>query len=85
MNLPADEGISLIKQAIDKEIEERAWQLWVSVYPHMEKEYPFEKLLNDIKSKNSQEKQPQLTAAEVIEKAERIRMAHRKGAYSAGI
>jgi hypothetical protein len=36
MNLDADDGIDLITTAIEKQSEEKAWQIWLTRYPFVE-------------------------------------------------
>lgn len=66
------DGTSLIRQAMDQVQQNRAYQLWVAVYPHMEKPLPFEQFY---KPQPKQIEKP-MTAKEVIERSERIRKAH---------
>lgn len=79
MQLDAEDGLILIETAIEKELEEKAWQLWVNTYPFMENPISFSEYMGEIKKEQMKSNQPTITAKEAIEKAERIRKAHRKG------
>jgi hypothetical protein len=65
------DGIMVIEQAIEGTQRDQAYQLWISVYPHMENPPTFEKFYQP---KNHVE-QPTLTKDEIIARAERIKMA----------
>jgi hypothetical protein len=74
MEMDLSSGLSFISKAIEKEREDRAWQLWVSVYPHTENPMPFDQFLNQMKKEQHQGNVP-LRAEEVIKRAERIKKA----------
>lgn len=49
-----DEFLPLLETAEEKEQEERLWQMWVSVYPNMDRKsyIPFEKFRDEAMGKN---------------------------------
>lgn len=73
------DGLSLIRQALEKEVEEKAWGFWVTLFPHMEpeKRIPFERFMDEIKRK--QQPQTMMSKEEIIRRAEAIRKADQKG------
>lgn len=73
-NLAWNNGIELINKAIEKRNEQRDWEMWISVYPNMDKKtfISFEKF----RKKGRELPQNNLTTAEIIEKAEEIRKIH---------
>lgn len=79
MQLNAEDGLFLIETAIEKEQEEKAWELWVSTYPHMENPIPFDEFLKGIRVEKENLVKTPVRAEDVIAKAERIRKAHQKG------
>jgi hypothetical protein len=72
------DGILLINKAIEKRKEEKDWDMWVAVYPHMDKKsfISFEKfrgkkkIANVAPSKN-------MSKDEIMKKAEEIKMLHK--------
>lgn len=66
------DGTFLIKKAIEQVQQDKAYKLWVSIYPHMENPITFEQFY---KPKPIETKKP-MTAREIIERSERIRKAH---------
>jgi hypothetical protein len=73
-NLAWNNGIELINKAIGKRNEQRDWEMWLSVYPNMDKKtfVSFEKF----QQKGRELPQNNFTTAEIIEKAEEIRKIH---------
>lgn len=65
-------GISLINQAMEQTKQDYAYQLWVSIYPHMENPPAFDEFCRPVQNKKSTKT---ISAKEVIERAERIRLA----------
>jgi hypothetical protein len=70
------DGIKLINKAIEKRSEQREWDMWISVYPDMDKKtfISFEKFKNKIYA--PKQTQNVLTKNEIIEKSEEIRKLH---------
>jgi hypothetical protein len=69
------DGIELINKAILKQRERQEWEMWLTLYPNMDKKnfIPFEKF----KSKQRTGKPKKiLSNNEIIEKAEEIRKLH---------
>ena len=71
------DGIELIHKAREKEQEEKVWDMWISLYPNMDKKsfMPFsefhKKQVTPIITDNKK-----LTKEEITEKAEEIRRLH---------
>ena len=63
----------MLNHLIEQKEEEKAWQMWVSVYPDMDKNsfIPFSKFYE--KSKIAKIPKQQKTAKELLEQAEKIR------------
>jgi len=74
-NLPWQDGIKLINKAIEKTVEHKDWEVWLSVYPNMTEEtfVPFGKFKE---RKPEKPKKPKQTAEEMIAKAEELRKIH---------
>lgn len=76
MKMDWDDGINLINKAIEKNREEKEWDMWVQLYPHMNKEnfISFEKF----RTKNVKEyvNKKQMTDKEILEQMEELRMIH---------
>jgi hypothetical protein len=70
-----EDGILLIQQAIEGTQRDQAFQLWTSIYPHMENPPTFEKFHQPKKVENK----TTLTKDEIIARAERIKMADQRG------
>lgn len=75
-NLSWQDGIKLINKALEKQTEQRDWDMWISIYPNMDKKsfIPFEKFRG--KKQNLIKKENNLTKNEIIERAEEIRKLH---------
>lgn len=76
LNLYWEDGINLINKAIEKRNEQRDWEMWISVYPDMDKKtfVPFEKFRGKKQTPGKPKKE--LTKAEIIAQAEEIRKLH---------
>lgn len=76
VNLDWRDGLNLINKAIEKRKEEREWDMWISLYPKMDKKsfIPFEKFCG--KKKHIKIHKKELTKQEIIEQAEEIRKLH---------
>lgn len=74
MDLDFEDGINLTNEAIKKQQEQKDWELYLSIYPNMDKNtfIPFEKFRSKNISSKKTEK-VELTSKELIEKAESIK------------
>lgn len=72
------DGLSLIRQAQEKEIEEKVWEFYLAFYPHQEKPKPFEQVLAEVKRKQNAH-QTKLSKEEIIRRAEAIKRADQRG------
>jgi hypothetical protein len=72
MSLSAEEGFSLYEKAIDKELEQRAWERWLVDYSRMnEKNFKsFADYLKEIKQPS--QKKDNRTDEEIVNDAESI-------------
>ncbi len=54
-NLPICDFIALFNKAQEKELEQKAWELWVSLYPHMTEDnfISYEEILNMAKQQEA--------------------------------
>ena len=70
-NLPIKFGIKMLYHALDKEIESKAWGMWLTKYPDMDKNtfVPFSKFYDDMKPKQISKKDTKT----MIEEAKQIR------------
>ncbi|WP_176786465.1 hypothetical protein [Thermoactinomyces sp. DSM 45892] len=70
----------MIRKAVEKEQEERAWQFWISIYPHADQDrFPsFEQFLSKIQRGDSQKRHSPMTAEIAIAKAEAIKRVHQR-------
>lgn len=79
MQLPADEGAVLIEQAMEQENKRHAWEMWVSLLPHMKKFIPFDRFYADLRAgahiKATQGTSLPMSEADILEQAERIKQA----------
>lgn len=68
------DGINLINKAAEKRSEQKEWEMWISIYPNMDKNtfVPFEKF----RSKAQPQKQNNLTSQEILEKADELMRYH---------
>lgn len=75
-NLNWIDGIELINKALEKRNEQRDWDMWISIYPNMDKNtfIPFEKFRAT--KQIQQNKNITLTNDEIIAKAEELRKIH---------
>jgi hypothetical protein len=75
LQLPVSEGLGLIQQAIKKASEEKAWELWVSLVPHMDQAHivSFDQFLAEMKEEPVKHVQSSISVDEIISKAERIK------------
>jgi hypothetical protein len=69
-------GIELINKAREKESERSAWEMWLTLYPNMDKKnfIPFSKFYQ--KQTEPQIRKATLTNEEIIAKNEELRLAH---------
>jgi hypothetical protein len=82
------DGIEIINKATEKEVEQREWEMWISIYPSMNKEnfISFDKFRNKAIEKNITKKAK--TSEELIAEAENKRLVHQgkhKGIVKKGI
>ena len=74
------DGIALINKALEKRSEQREWEMWVSLYPNMDKKtfIPFDKFRGKSnKSANTASvERKKMTKEEILEKAEELRKLH---------
>lgn len=75
LRMPLDDAARLIQKAQEAEVERQAWEIWLAVYPHMEKPIPFDQFYREIKKEQIQHLN--VSAEDIIRKAERIRQADR--------
>jgi hypothetical protein len=70
------DGLKLINKALEKQNEQREWEMWISIYPKMDEKnfISFEKFKSKKQVKSQAKKH--LTAQEIIEQAEEIRKLH---------
>ena len=87
-NLSWIDGIELINKAIEKRNEQKDWDMWLTLYPNMDKKtfISFDKFRGkkQVKVINN----TKLTKEEIIEKAEELRKLHQgkhEGVVSNGI
>ena len=73
--LPWKKGINLINKAIEKRNEQRDWEMWISIYPNMDKVnfIPFEKFRSKARAPI---KQTKLSNEEIIEQANELMKFH---------
>jgi glycerol-3-phosphate O-acyltransferase len=76
MNLNWDTGAELIIKALKKTEEDKAWDMWLTLYPNMDKKtfIPFSDFFKQSTTKQVA-KTPQ-TKDEILAKAEELRLAH---------
>jgi hypothetical protein len=77
-NLDWIDGIELINKAILKQRERQEWEMWLTLYPNMDKKnfISFEKFKSNQRSAKPKKPKKVLTDDEIIEKAEEIRKIH---------
>jgi len=77
-SLPWTDGIELINKAIEKRNEQRDWDMWISIYPTMDKKsfISFEKFRSKKQVVSVMHCKKHISAEEIIEKAEEIRKLH---------
>lgn len=75
LNLDYDTGISLINKAYEKTIEQHDWDLYISIYPNMDKDsfISFEQFKNKKKLNN---KQTSMSNEDILKKAEEVKKIH---------
>ncbi|SFJ83304.1 hypothetical protein [Thermoflavimicrobium dichotomicum] len=71
------DGLSLINKALEKEMEERAWEFYLAFYPHQENPKSFDQVLAEVKSKQTTP-QTKLSKEEIIRRAEAIKKADQR-------
>lgn len=73
-------GFELIKKAYEKQAEEKIWQMWVSIYPNMDKEHfiSFKDFKDSMTEKTSTPKQKLKTKEEIYAQADKIVAAYNK-------
>lgn len=77
MNLDFSDGRDIMFKAVEKDREDRIWQLWVQLYPHMDKDNfkPFDEFLNMFKPSNKPSNVNQ-TKEELVAEIERVKTIH---------
>lgn len=73
-----EDGIGLINKAFEKQDEQRDWEMWVSIYPQMDKKsfVPFGKFRSKKHFAPNIVKNKAMTKDEILEKAEEVRKLH---------
>lgn len=72
LDLDLEGGVSLINQAMEQSRRDEMYQLWVSIYPHMENPPTFYEFYRPL---DIQRQTKTVSAEEAIKKAEQIRLA----------
>jgi len=74
MSLDVDEFVRLINKSLEKQEERKAWEMWLTLYPNMNKKnfMPFSEFFN--MQKQTISKRPK---EDILEEAERIRASVR--------
>jgi hypothetical protein len=75
-NLYWAEGIEFINMALNKESEQKEWEMWLTLYPNMDKKtfISFEKFKSKKQIKTVAKKQS--TTEDILAKAEELRLIH---------
>ena len=77
-----EDGITLINKAIEKRNEEKDWEMWIAIYPNMDKKtfISFDKFRGkkEDPSKTPRKQKKNLTDAQIIAKAERLSKNYKK-------
>lgn len=86
MRLDIDDGFELIKKANDKQVESTVWDMWLVDYARMDKEtfMSFEDYKSNILKQTEELEKPTKTKEEIINKAENIIKAFKKGGNTNG-
>lgn len=74
-NLTWIDGVEIINKAIEKTTEEKDWDLYISVYPNMDKSnfITFDKFKS---KKQTVKNENKLSKEEILQKAEELRKIH---------
>ncbi len=78
MNLDIETGLNIIQKAIEKEQEEKLWQQWLQLYPHMNKDN-FITFSEFLKRNRQMTIKSNKTTEELLEFAEKVKNADQKG------
>jgi hypothetical protein len=75
-----EDGITLINKAIEKRNEEKDWEMWIAIYPNMDKKtfISFDKFRGKKEVATPSKQKKNLTDKEIIAKAERLSKNHKK-------
>lgn len=78
MSMDWFDGIELINKAIEKELEQKDWEVWLSIYPKMNQDnfIPFEKFKSKNNKSDTKKESKKLAAEEIIERAENMKSVH---------
>jgi hypothetical protein len=77
MALDWQDGISQINKAVEKISEEKEWQMWLTLYPNMDKNtfMSFEKFRQKGKKQSVETK---ISDKEILKKAEEVKKLHQR-------
>lgn len=77
-NLFWQDAINLINKALEKTAEQKDWDMWISIFPDMDKKtfVSFDEFRSKKKSRVTNTAATKLTKNEILEKAEELRKLH---------